>query len=452
MTSENPRTLSHKSLWTLTWPLLWSVGLSLSLNFVDAFFLSRVSDEAAAAAGALLPVLAVTVMLLSVVGQAGASVAGQLLGAGREQEVPPTHVALVVFNFTLGVVMSGGFFAVHTLLPGWLGIEPHMEGYAITYLGIVGSFQFVKATQLGFTNILNSRGDTRWVLAEAIVTNVCNVGLNVLLLRGHLGLPALGVAGVAIATVASQAVGLCFTACVVRFRLGHKLPWNIPRAELARRLRPILDIGLPSAVGPISYQLSQVVINTLIISLGSAVLAARVYAMNLFLVTTLLWSIAFGIGTQIAIAHRVGEGSYDGADSLLRRSLKIAVLGNLALSILLAAAHPWLLGLLTDDPEVLRAAAPVFWIAPIVEMGRAMNIVAGGALRASGDARFTSFVSPLVMWGLGVPLCFALVRSGAGLSGVWIALAADEVARGFLNYGRWRTGRWRRLSLASRAA
>ena len=60
-------------LWKVTWPLFISLSLSLSLIFTDAFFLSRISDEAAGAAGALNPLLGATVVLFSAVGQAGAS-------------------------------------------------------------------------------------------------------------------------------------------------------------------------------------------------------------------------------------------------------------------------------------------------------------------------------------------------------------------------------------------
>ena len=60
-------------LWRVTWPLFISLGLSLSLHFTDAIFLSRISDAAAAAAGAINPLLGATLVLFSAVGQAGAS-------------------------------------------------------------------------------------------------------------------------------------------------------------------------------------------------------------------------------------------------------------------------------------------------------------------------------------------------------------------------------------------
>ncbi|HEY3668303.1 MAG TPA: hypothetical protein VGL19_20010, partial [Polyangiaceae bacterium] len=56
-------------LWRVAWPLFISLALSLSLIFTDAFFLSRISDAAAGAAGALNPLLGATVVLFSAVGQ-----------------------------------------------------------------------------------------------------------------------------------------------------------------------------------------------------------------------------------------------------------------------------------------------------------------------------------------------------------------------------------------------
>src|SRR6187402_3123167 len=128
------------SLWRLTWPLFISLSLSLSLIFTDAFFLSRISDAAAGAAGALNPLLGATVVLFSSIGQAGASVAGRLHGARRYDELPATYLALLAFNSAIGIVVSALLFLLHRYLPGWLGLRGASEVYGQTYLGVLGSF------------------------------------------------------------------------------------------------------------------------------------------------------------------------------------------------------------------------------------------------------------------------------------------------------------------------
>ena len=431
-------------LWRLTWPLFISLSLSLSLIFCDAFFLSRISDAAAGAAGALNPLLGATVVLFSSVGQAGASVAGRLHGARRHSELPATYLALLGFNVVAGIVVSLSLFLLHPYLPGWLGLRGESEAFGRTYLGVLGSFQFLKAIQLAYGNMLNSRGETRWVLVEAVATNVTNITLNVAMAKGLWGLPRPSVGAVAGATVVSLAFGMVFTIAVVHLRLGVRFPWRITWRALKEKLRPILHIGLPSASEPISYQCAQVVINLFVISYGASALAARTYVSSFITISTVLWSIALGIGTQIVVSHRIGAGKFDEANRELHRALGFAVAGNLAIAILLAVFHRRLLGLLTEDPEILRQAAPLFGLAIIVETGRAVNIVAGGALRSSGDARFTAIVGASMMWGIGVSSAFVFGSLfGLGLTGIWIAMAIDETTRGIVNYRRWRTGRWR---------
>lgn len=441
------------SLWSVTWPLLVSLTLSLSLNFVDSFFLARISDRAAAATGALMPLLGATLVVFTAVGQAGASVASQLIGARRRAEVPVTYLALVVFNLALGLLTSLLFFSLRHRLPAWLGLDGSLREDAATYLGILGSFQFLKSTQIAYGNILNSRGQTKWVLAEALLTNACNVGLNLLFLHGAFGVRRLGVAGVALATVISLAVGLGFTVCVAHLGLRLRFPRRLPAGHFRQRLRQVLAIGLPSALEPISYQCSQLVVNALVISWGAVALAARTYVINFVTITTIVWGAAFGIGTQVLIAHRVGARDYADANAKMRQGLRFAILGNLALSGLLALFHRPLLALLTSDPEIQALAAPLFWLGLLIEPCRAVNIVAGGALRSTGDARYTALVGTVMMWSVGVPACYLFGSVlGYGLPGIWLGLGLDELARGLVNYRRWRIGRWKDFGIAGLAA
>jgi len=196
--------------------LFVSLSLSLSLIFADAFFLSRISDAAAGAAGALNPLLGATLVLFSSIGQAGSSVAGRLLGARRYGELPATYLALLAFNSLVGIVVSALLFLLHPYLPGWLGLRGESELYGQTYLGVLGSFQFLKAIQIAYGKVLDSRGETRWVIIEAVATNVTNISLNAAMAKGLWGLPRPSVAAVTGATVISVAFCMLFTVAVVQ--------------------------------------------------------------------------------------------------------------------------------------------------------------------------------------------------------------------------------------------
>ena len=110
-----------------------------------------------------------------------------------------------------------------------------------------------------------------------------------------------------------------------------------------------------------------------------------------------------------------------------------------------------LLSVLTHDERVIEMASPLFLVAFLVEAGRAANIVVGGALRSSGDARYTSGVGSFMMWSVGLPASYvAAISLGWGLTGVWVGMAIDEVSRGIVNYRRWKAGQWRSFRAIAR--
>ena len=74
-------TVHDQSLLAISWPVMITLAVGISGPIIDSWFLSRVSDDAAAGVGATLPVFVLLQTMLNAMGQAGAGVAGQCLGA-----------------------------------------------------------------------------------------------------------------------------------------------------------------------------------------------------------------------------------------------------------------------------------------------------------------------------------------------------------------------------------
>lgn len=122
------------------------------------------------------------------------------------------------------------------------------------------------------------------------------------------------------------------------------------------------------------------------------------YTINFYVVTSMLWSAAFGIGTQVLVAHRAGARDFVRANTTLNRALLIGTVGSLLFCALLTIWRRSLLGALTSDRQIQQLAAPLFPIGFLVEPGRAANIIAGGALRSTG------IVCPQVLRWLSQPI------------------------------------------------
>jgi putative MATE family efflux protein len=431
------------SLWALAWPLFVDAALTMLLGVEDSLYLARISDPAAAGVGALMPIFGICIMTFQAFSEAGASVASQFIGGGRSDRAVPTFLTTILLLGGLGLVVTGLLYAVHGRVGLWLGLSAETRPVATEYLRFVLPVIFIHAVRYGYSAVLVARGRTRWNMGVALLVNVVNLFLDHIWTMGTWGLPRMGVMGVAYATVAAQTLGLVCLMVVVHVHLG--LPWWMKGlwASVRAHASPILQIGVPSAIEPVSFQLNQLVMVAIVAVIGDQALAARTYTLNIILFAIVL-VFSVGLATQIKIAHQVGARRFDEAHRQLLRSLRLGMfLGLGGMALINAVAGP-LLHVFTEDAAIVRMAQTLLLMGFILEPARTSNILVGGSLRGSGDARFVAVASIALTWGIAVPLAYVFgLKLGWGLVGVWLAMICDEALRSLMNYWRWHTGAWR---------
>ena len=98
---------------------------------------------------------------------------------------------------------------------------------------------------------------------------------------------------------------------------------------------------------------------------------------------------------------------------------------------------------LTDNPEIVRLGCLILWIDVLLEIGRAINIWATQALRATGDVNYQFYVGVVVQWMVSVGFSYLLgIHWGYGLLGMWVSFMLDENIRGLVFIFRWRSLKW----------
>jgi Na+-driven multidrug efflux pump len=163
---------------------------------------------------------------------------------------------------------------------------------------------------------------------------------------------------------------------------------------------------------------------------------------------TFLFAIAIGMGTAIIVGRLVGANEQDEAYTRLWKSLKFALIFTLSAVILVMVFRNQLIGLFTDNPEVIKIASAVLLLSIFLETGRTMNIVIINSLRAAGDAKFPVMIGVFSMVLMSLPLGYFLVfYLNMGLPGIWIAIAVDEWTRATIMYFRWKSRAWEKYAL-----
>ncbi|WP_245622886.1 MATE family efflux transporter [Lysinibacillus contaminans] len=435
------------SLFHLTWPIFLEVFLFMLMGLADTFMLSALSDDAVSGVGAANQYIHIAILILEVVGNGAAIVVSQYLGSRRYFEAARISALAVTMNLAVGLIMSMVFFFGSSHVMTMMNLKGEVLVHAQSYLVIIGSFIFLQAIINALAAVIRVHGWTKQTMYVSLGMNILHVVLNYGLIFGNLGLPELGVQGAAISSVISRALAvlvffwLLYQVMEVHLKLEYYFTYS------KEYVRKILNIGLPSAFEQVLYQFCQIVFLYYATYLGAEALAARQYAMNISMFTY-LFAMAIGMGTAIIIGRFVGAGKKEEAYQQLWLSVRAAFIFTITMVIVVMIFRKPLMGMFTDNLEVIKIGASVLALSILLETGRTMNIVVINSLRASGDARFPVKIGFLSMVCMSLPLGYFFVFVlDWGLIGIWLAISADEWVRAIIVYFRWKSRKWERYAL-----
>lgn len=120
----------------------------------------------------------------------------------------------------------------------------------------------------------------------------------------------------------------------------------------------------------------------------------------------------------------------------------LGILVMTGMGVLLYVFAPWMIGILSPDPEIRRMGTEVLRIEAFAEPMYAASIVASGVFRGAGDTLAPSCLNFFSMWVIRLPLA-AFLSKRYGLVGVWVAMAVELCVRGILFLIRLSGKRWR---------
>ena len=426
----------------LTIPIFVEIALVVLVGFVDMLMLSNCGDGAVAAVGLASQIIMLVFLVYRFAASGVAVVCAQYHGAGlRKRLVQVVGVALI-FNALLGGVVSALLCFNAEAILRMMGLREELMADGAIYLRITGALSFFQAMGFMFSASLRSVDRVRSPMVATAVANVVNVVGNYLLIFGHCGCPALGVAGAAWATVASQ--GVAMTMLLVHHTRVHihRYPMAWFRPFPWREFAMIFRIGLPAMGEEFSYCLSQSVTIYFINQISTDALTTRTYVFN-SVMFTYLFGVSLVQGGDILVGHLVGQRRYKAACILgnffYRRSMAV----TLCCSGVLALAGPWMLGFLTENHEIIQLGSILLCIDCVLEVGRIRNIFSCWTLRAVGDVFYPMVVGITFQWVIAVGLFWVVaIPLGWGLVGAWCVFALDENIRGCILLRRWHAKVW----------
>ena len=436
--------MKQLKLFNLAWPIFIETALFMLLGFVDVFVLSRYDDLAASAVGTANQAVSIVTIVFTVISGASAVLISQYLGAEKRENASRIAALSLTINFIFGIVISLGLVLFNRQILSFIGAKEQLLELSGQYLSIVGGFIFLQAVLSNASVIIRNHGLTKITMYVTVGMNIVNTGLDVLFVLGLLGFPKLGVTGVAIATTFSRIAGMIVIGIILFTKVEKPSIFKLLKPFPKGDLKDIFKIGIPSALETFLYNLSQLVITSLVLNfLTEAELITKTYVQNITMFFY-LFAVAIAQASQIITGHLVGAKKTDEAYRRGFRSYSFALAIAAGICVIGVILRSQLMGIFTADEAVITMGANILLINTVLEFGRTTNLVLIACLRGSGDVYFPTFCAIFSNWLISVLGSYLLaVVFGMGIYGLWIALAADECIRGVMMILRWKSGKWK---------
>lgn len=424
-------------------PVALQSALVAILALADVLMVSDFGMEAAAAVGIASKWHFVAIMIMAGLASANGTLVAQYWG--KDDRKSARTVTSIAMTFGLKVLLPVTLIITlgAKLLMTLQTSDQSVIDLGATYLWY--GFPVLLLTHIVIVTeaSMRSSGDTVTPLILGAVTIALNIALNFVLIQGAFGLPAMGVAGAALATTLARLIQVGMMYAYMRYKqhwlLTTESSLHRPSLWLSyRRLAlPLTLNAVVWAVGTMAYQM-------IFGHMGTTELA--VFSM-LAPFESLCYSVFFGISVacSVLLGHSLGRDEFDQAMRMGLTFIKAVVgFGVLVGAGLFMGKEHVLSWLNLDEASLYPLASPAITIMCFAVVIRMLNmVIINGIIRAGGDNPFCLRMDFIAMWMVGIPVCFyGAFIAGWDFKYIYGLMLVEEVVKLAICSHRYMSRRW----------
>lgn len=436
--------MTRKAL-AVAWPAMAESFFVVLAGMIDTMMVSALGPYAVSAVGLTVQPKFIGLTLFFGINVAVSALVARRKGEQRQEQANEILMTASAFSLILCVVIS----VVFTVFAPWMmrisGSNADTHEAAVEYFQIIMAGTVFNVVTMVINAAQRGSGNTRLAMTTNVTSSVVNVVFNYLLIEGHLGFPAWGIRGAAIATVLGTVVAAGM-AILSLFRPRSYVSVPLIRN---RRIRP--SGGSLKAIWKISYNTSLENIAARIGFLATAMIAARLgteeFAAHNIGMNILGLGFSFADGMQVAAVALAGEalgaGKKEDAKKYGRICQRIGLVISLILSLLLLTGGKWFYGLYFREEQILQMGEIICRYTMVIVLLQISQVIFSGCLRAAGDVRYVLMAATVSIAIIRTLVTVLLVTVfHLGLHGVWIGILADQATRFTFVSLRFRQGKW----------
>lgn len=432
-----------KKLLTLVFPIAFQQFMLALVSASDAFMLGMLTQDALSAVSLAGQVTFVENLFLLAMTIGLSMFAAQYWG--KNDRTSATRIFAYVMKIT--VTVSFLFFLVSLVIPGALmrifTNEPLLiEGGAVYLRTVSLAFLLTGISQV-YLCILKNTGKAAKSSVISSVSVVVNIMLNAVLIFGWFGLPQMGIAGAALATVIARMIEVAWCILETAKKDGIKLKLCYMLHDERALRHDFWKYSLPVLGNEIVWGVGFTMYSVIMGHLGSDAVAANSIA-NIVKNLVACFCLGLGSGGGIMVGNELGAGRLDRAKEYGKKLCRLSIVCGVASGIVLLFLSPLILAGtdLSDTANICLKWMLVMCSCYMV--GKSVNgTTIGGIFCAGGDSRFGFLCDTVTMWCITVPLGFlAAFVFRLPVTAVYFIVNLDEVIKLPAVYRHYKKYKW----------
>lgn len=441
----------------LSLPVIVAMASHTLMGLVDTVMLAHYGPNELAASGAAGVMAFVVGAFIFGTANCTSTFVSQSMGRGQKEECARYTWQGIYFGLAAQALTVPLVVFPHEVFR-LFRLGSAVEGPAGVYFGLRMLHVAGTAAYASLSSFFQGISRPSVPMWAAILANLFNALADYVLIFGKLGLPAMGIAGAATATVVASYLQVLLLLAVFLSKPMHDefRTRSHPGPDPGRFWR-LMAIGAPSGLNFMLDVASWAVFtNALLGPLGRNVLAANTAVHS---ITSLSFMPAVGMnkGVTVLVGQYIGRANIPAAKRMAYAGLKLSVAYMFLMGIaFFVLRYPLMSFFVPSDPKVAAAdraaiqhiGSTMLLLAAIFQAFDAVGIVMIGALRGAGDTRFSAIVGVALAWGVLLPLGWLLTYpAGLGYVGAWLAAAVQIALLGGILFWRFASEAWRKIDI-----
>ena len=434
----------------MAWPAIVESFFVAFAGLVDSLMVSSLGPEAVASVGLTTQPKFLGLALFFALNVAISALVARRRGEQRREEANRILYTAVVFIVAAAVVMSVVLVCAADVIMDLCGSTAETHEGAVVYYQIIMGGMIFNCIQMGINSAQRGAGNTKITMRTNVTSNTVNIIMNYLLIGGHLGFPALGIRGAALATVLGTVVAAVMSILSL-FRADNfvSVPYIIrekitPSMEAFRNL---LHVGYSVFFEQVLMRIGFMMTAVMAAHQGTDAMAAHQVGMNIMGL-----SFSFGDGLQATavalIGRSLGQKDEELAKEYGRTCRMVGAVIAVCLVVLYFTGARTLMRLFFEEEDIVQIGVDIMHVIIFVVIFQIIQVIYMGCLRGAGDTLYTAVASTIsvTLVRTAVSYFFGYILNW-GIIGIWLGVLGDQLSRFLFASIRFRAGKWTKIKI-----